>query len=89
MNVVRTLVRLPNGKVIPAELGGLTGTGHRIASVKVGSGSAGTRVTVAGRVTTRHGYDSHPLPFEALAEGINAPRVFEGTAAYLAEGEAA
>jgi len=67
-------VRLPNGLVRAARLGGLTGTGHRTASVRV-TNSKGRVVRIAGRVTTRHGYD-RVLPFEVNMDSVNARTAF-------------
>lgn len=63
-------VRLPNGNVLIADLGGLRGDGYRTASVRVTT-TRGRQVRVSGRVTTRHGYD-RTLPFEINMIGTNA-----------------
>ena len=63
-------VRLPNGNVLIADLGGLRGKGYRTASVRVQT-TRGRQVRVSGRVTTRHGYD-RTLPFEINLTGTNA-----------------
>ncbi len=67
-------VRLPSGEILIADLGSLTGTGHRTASVRVTT-PQGNQVRVAGRVTTRHGYD-RTLPFEVSMDGMNARSAF-------------
>lgn len=67
-------VRLPTGVVRVADLGGLTGTGHRTVSVRI-TNTKGRQVRIAGRVTTRHGYDQ-PLALEVNMSGINARSAF-------------
>lgn len=67
-------VRLPSGIIRVADLGGLTGTGHRTVSVRI-TNTNGRQVRIAGRVTTRHGYDK-TLPFEVNMGSINARSAF-------------
>ena len=67
-------VRLPSGIVRIADLGSLTGTGHRTASVRL-TNTKGRQVRIAGRVTTRHGYD-RALPFEVNMGSVNARSAF-------------
>lgn len=71
------LVTMPNGTVRTADLGGFTGGGHRIASVRV-INTKGRQVRISGRVTTRHGYD-RKLPFEVNMSSINARTAFIDT----------
>lgn len=68
------LVRMPNGTIRTADLGGFTNVGHRIASVRV-INTKGRQVRISGRVTTRHGYD-RTLPFEVNMSSINARTAF-------------
>lgn len=70
-------VRMPNGTIRIADLGGLTGSGHRTASVRVIDG-VGNQVRIAGRVTTRHGYFGRVLPFEVNMNSVNADFAFIG-----------
>jgi len=67
-------VRLPSGNIRVADLGGLTGTGHRTASVRI-TNTKGRQVRIAGRVTTRHGYEQ-TLPFEVNMGSVNARSAF-------------
>lgn len=67
-------VRLPSGIIRVADLGGLTGTGHRTASVRL-TNTKGRQVRIAGRVTTRHGYEQ-TLSFEVNMGSINARSAF-------------
>lgn len=67
-------VRLPSGIIRIADLGGLTGTGHRTASVRL-TNTKGRQVRIAGRVTTRHGYEQ-TLSFEVNMGSINARSAF-------------
>lgn len=67
-------VRLPSGVVRIADLGGLTGTGHRTVSVRI-TNTKGRQVRIAGRVTTRHGYEQ-TLPLEVNMSSINARSAF-------------
>lgn len=67
-------VRLPNGKVVVADIGSLTGTGHRTASARI-TNTKGRQVRIAGRITTRHGYEQ-TLPFEVNMGSINARSAF-------------
>ena len=68
-------VKLPNGKVLTASIGGLTGSGHRVAYVRV-EDTLGEQVSVSGRVTTRHGYAGQTLSFEVNMNGVNAAEAF-------------
>lgn len=68
-------VRMPDGSIRSADLGGLTGSGHRIASVRVVDG-IGRQVRIAGRVTTRHGYIDRVLSFEVNMNSVNADFAF-------------
>ncbi len=68
-------VLMPNGTIRTADLGGLTGEGHRTASVRVVN-SNGRQVRIAGRVTTRHGYMNRVLPFEVNMTSRNARSAF-------------
>lgn len=70
-----TLVRLPSGRIVTADLGSLTGTGHRTASARI-TNTLGRQVRIAGRVTTRHGYEDRALPFEVNMHSINARSAF-------------
>jgi len=72
MNTVN--VRLPNGLVRTADLGALAGNGYRTASVRT-TNTKGRQVRIAGRVTTRHGYD-RTLPFEVNMGSKNARTAF-------------
>ncbi len=74
MNELSTTVRLPNGRIVTADIGGLTGTGHRIASARI-TNTKGRQVRIAGRVTTRHGYEQ-TLPFEVNMHSVNARSAF-------------
>jgi len=74
MSDLTTPVRLPNGRVVVADLGGLTGTGHRVASARI-TNTKGRQVRIAGRVTTRHGYNK-TLPFEVNMHSVNARSAF-------------
>lgn len=74
MSEITTTVRLPNGRVVTADLGGLTGTGHRTASARI-TNTKGRQVRIAGRVTTRHGYDQ-TLSFEVNMHSVNARSAF-------------
>ncbi|KKM06007.1 hypothetical protein LCGC14_1748360 [marine sediment metagenome] len=74
MSDLTARVRLPGGKIVIADLGSLTGTGHRIASARI-TNTKGRQVRIAGRVTTRHGYDQ-TLAFEVNMGGINARSAF-------------
>lgn len=67
-------VRLPSGIIRVADLGGLTGTGHRTASVRL-TNTKGRQVRIAGRVTTRHGYEQ-TLSFEVNMGSVNARSAF-------------
>ena len=67
-------VRLPSGRTVIADLGNLTGTGHRVASARI-TNTKGRQVRIAGRVTTRHGYDQL-LSFEVNMHGVNARSAF-------------
>jgi len=69
-------VRLPNGRRLTAVVGGINDTGYRTAKVKMVR-SDGEQVTIAGRITTRHGFD-RTLPFEVNMLGTNAIHAFEG-----------
>ena len=80
MTEFTTLVRMPDGRILTADVGGLTGTGHRFASVRVSD--SGDRYRVAGRIPTRHGYDK-PVNFETKVNGLNALAVLENTEAYV------
>lgn len=75
-----TSVRLLDGRILTADVGGLTGTGHRFASVRV-TDVTGDQVRVAGRITTRHGYDK-PVRFETKTDGVNALATLEGNGVY-------
>jgi len=68
-------VRLPNGQVVAAVVGGISSKGYRTASVRVSQ--YGEQVSVSGRVTTRHGFD-RTLPFEVNMQGLNALAAFKG-----------
>lgn len=48
MSYNSTLVRLPDGTIRAAELGELTGTGHRFARIRFGE----ERSSISGRVAT-------------------------------------
>ncbi len=72
---MRVPVKLPNGKVLTAKIGGLTGSGYRVACVRV-EDTLGEQVSVSGRVTTRHGYAGQILPFEVNMNGVNAINAF-------------
>ena len=74
MSDLTTRVRLPSGKIVTADLGSLTGTGHRVASARI-TNTKGRQVRIAGRVTTRHGYEQ-TLSFEVNMSGINARSAF-------------
>lgn len=74
MSDFTTRVRLPSGVIVTADLGSLTGTGHRIASARI-TNTKGRQVRIAGRVTTRHGYEQ-TLSFEVNMGGINARSAF-------------
>ena len=75
MSDLTAWVRLPSGKTVVADLGNLTGTGHRIASART-TNTKGRQVRIAGRVTTRHGYHNQTLTFEVNMGGINARSAF-------------
>lgn len=75
-------VRMPNGKVLAAKMGNTDGRGFRSAYVRVNT-KAGEQVSVAGRVTTRHGYD-RTLPFEVKMDGVNAIEAFAGANGHYA-----
>ena len=70
-------VRMPNGTVRTADIGGLTGGGHRSASVRM-TNTRGRQVRISGRVTTRHGY-GRMLPFQVNMSSINARTAFTGS----------
>jgi|TARA_R110000851_G_scaffold26079_1_gene74320 hypothetical protein len=72
---MRVPVKMPNGKVLTASVGGLTGGGYRVAYVRV-EDTSGAQVSVSGRVTTRHGYAGQTLPFEVNMNGVNAIDAF-------------
>ncbi len=74
MSDLTARVRLPSGRMVIADLGSLTGTGHRIASARI-TNTKGRQVRIAGRVSTRHGYDQ-TLQFEVNMHGINARSAF-------------
>ncbi len=74
MTDLTTTVRLPSGRIVIADLGGLTGTGHRTASARI-TNTKGRQVRIAGRVTTRHGYEQ-TLSFEVNMHGVNARSAF-------------
>ena len=71
MSYRSTLVKLPDGTVKAAELGELTGTGHRFARVRLD----GDRATVSGRVSTM---DRKTVKrFQVNLASKNAHRIFE------------
>ncbi len=74
MSDLTTRVRLPSGRTVIADLGNLTGTGHRVASARI-TNTKGRQVRIAGRVTTRHGYDQ-TLQFEVNMHSVNARYAF-------------
>lgn len=74
MSDLTARVRLPSGKTVIADLGNLTGTGHRVASARI-TNTKGRQVRIAGRVTTRHGYEQ-TLEFEVNMGSINARSAF-------------
>lgn len=74
MSDLTARVRLPSGRTVIADLGNLTGTGHRIASARI-TNTKGRQVRIAGRVTTRHGYDQ-TLQFEVNMHSVNARSAF-------------
>jgi len=67
-------VKLPNGLVRAADLGGLTGNGFRTASVRM-TNTKGRQVRIAGRVPVRHGYD-RTLQFQVSMDSRNARSAF-------------
>ena len=79
MSEFKTQVRMPDGRFLTADIGGFTGTGHRFASVRISREGISRRV--AGRITTRHGYDK-PVRFEVKLTSTNAFDAFEGTDSY-------
>lgn len=76
----KTSVRLPDGRILTADVGGLTNTGYRFASVRVND-VYGIQRRVSGRITTRHGYGK-PIQFETKVNGVNALAILEGTNSY-------
>jgi len=69
-----TTVKLPNGLIRTADLGGLTGNGFRTASIRM-TNTKGRQVRIAGRVPVRHGYD-RTLQFQVNMDCKNARSAF-------------
>lgn len=76
-----TRVRLPDGSEKRARLGGLTGTGHRRAYIRVTDPYVG-RVTVAGRVSTTD--KKRARTFEVSVDGLNSTSVLSGHGTFAA-----
>lgn len=77
-------VRLPSGRVVPAELGAPLGNGYRrvvarFTPVKgytwMGQGPD-RRVTVSGRVSVAHGFWDRVLPMEVNMKCVDARATF-------------
>lgn len=71
MSYRSTMVKLPDGTVRAAELGELTGTGHRYARVRLGV----DRASVSGRIATT---DRRAVKrFQVNLAGVNSHLVFD------------
>lgn len=81
--VSKVNVRLPNGETRRADVGTVSSTGYRHASVQLADG-AGGKIRVSGRVTTRHGFaQDRYLPFEVNVRSKNADLLLEDAATDL------